>query len=199
MSAGRLPFDLLNGIHEFLRLEYVPPGKGSEAVCEGYGGKELRRNQGRPELANLGYRKIQKKMVFPQRVIYPRLEDLVLRQVLNLIYFMRTILYFLRRRTRQGVREGTMPAKSITENVGGVLYEYVPMGKYVVKAKGVCGGRPTFKYTRIGIAGILARLEAGEDIDTIVEDYHGRISREAILEATNIRKSPRKVPKRTAA
>jgi len=92
-----------------------------------------------------------------------------------------------------------MPRKPIVEDVGGVPYEYVPLGEFVVKAKGVCGGRPPFKYTRIRVDGILARLKAGEDIDAIVEDYHGRISREAILEAAHISRPARKEPKRTTA
>ena len=51
---------------------------------------------------------------------------------------------------------------------------------------GVCGGRPTFKYTRIEIAGTLERLAAGEGIDEIVAGYRGRVSREAILEALRL-------------
>lgn len=87
-----------------------------------------------------------------------------------------------------------MPRKLTIEEVGGVRYEYFPLGKFVVKAKGVCGGRATFKYTRIGIAGVVAKLHAGEEIDAIVADYHGRISREAILEAVEILESTGKMP-----
>jgi uncharacterized protein (DUF433 family) len=50
----------------------------------------------------------------------------------------------------------------------------------------VCGGRPTFKYTRIEITGTLERLAAGERLDEIVAGYKGRVSREAILEAGQI-------------
>jgi uncharacterized protein (DUF433 family) len=56
---------------------------------------------------------------------------------------------------------------------------------HVVKAEGVCGGRATFKYTRIEVAGILARVKA-EGIDAIVKDFDGRISRDAILGAGRI-------------
>jgi uncharacterized protein (DUF433 family) len=48
------------------------------------------------------------------------------------------------------------------------------------------GGRPTFKYTRLEVAGILECLAAGQDIDDIVEDYQRRVSREAITEAINL-------------
>ena len=95
--------------------------------------------------------------------------------------------------------EVAMPRKSVIEDIGSVRYEYCPLGEFVVKAKGVCGGRPTFKYTRIEIAGILAKLKAGEEIDAVVKDYHGRISREAILEAVRISAPTGKLLKRTAA
>jgi uncharacterized protein (DUF433 family) len=79
-----------------------------------------------------------------------------------------------------------MPRRRITEYVGGEPYEYSPLGEYVVRAKGVCGGKPTFKYTRIEIAGTLSRIDAGESIDSIVKGYRGRVPREAILEAMEI-------------
>ncbi|MEZ4737414.1 MAG: DUF433 domain-containing protein [Caldilineaceae bacterium] len=50
----------------------------------------------------------------------------------------------------------------------------------------VCGGRPTFKYTRIEIAGTLERIAAGEAIDEIVAGYRGRVNREALLEALQL-------------
>jgi uncharacterized protein (DUF433 family) len=55
----------------------------------------------------------------------------------------------------------------------------------VVRAVGVCGERPTFKYTRIEITGTLERLAAGESMDEIVQGYRGRVSHEAIVEAIN--------------
>jgi uncharacterized protein (DUF433 family) len=77
-------------------------------------------------------------------------------------------------------------AKLITETVGGEPYRYLPLGKYVVRAVGVCGGRPTFKYTRIEVTGTLERLAAGESIDDIVKGYRKRVPRAAILEAGRI-------------
>ncbi len=74
----------------------------------------------------------------------------------------------------------------ITEVVGGESYQYYPLGDYVVRAVGVCGGRPTFKYTRIEITGTLDRLAAGEHLEQIVEGYRGKVSREAIIEAVRL-------------
>jgi len=74
----------------------------------------------------------------------------------------------------------------ITEILNGEVYQYDPLGKHVVRAMGVCGNRPTFKYTRIEIAGVLDRLAAGETIEEIVSSYRGRISHEAVIEAVQI-------------
>jgi uncharacterized protein (DUF433 family) len=74
----------------------------------------------------------------------------------------------------------------VTEVVSGEPYQYSPLGEYVVRAVGVCGGRPTFKYTRIEIAGALDRLAAGESLDEIIAGYHGRVSREAVMEAIRV-------------
>jgi uncharacterized protein (DUF433 family) len=76
--------------------------------------------------------------------------------------------------------------KVITEIIDGETYQYYPLGKHVVRAVGVCGGRPTFKYTRIEITGTLDRLAAGESLDEIIAGYQGRVSREAIIEAIQI-------------
>ena len=64
--------------------------------------------------------------------------------------------------------------------------QYYPLAQYIVRAVGVCGGRPTFKYTRIEITGTLERLASGKSLDEIVADYKGRVSREAILEAGQV-------------
>jgi uncharacterized protein (DUF433 family) len=77
-------------------------------------------------------------------------------------------------------------SKRITEIVGGEPYQYYPLGEYVVRAVGVCGERPTFKYTRIEVTGTLERLAAGESIDEIVKGYRGKVSSEAIIEAARL-------------
>ena len=74
----------------------------------------------------------------------------------------------------------------VSEVVGGEPYHYYPLGHYVVRAVGVCGERPTFKYTRIEITGVLERLAAGESVEAIVAGYRGRVSAEAIREAVQV-------------
>lgn len=74
----------------------------------------------------------------------------------------------------------------LTEIIDGEPYQYYPLGDYVVRALGVCGGRPTFKYTRIEITGTLERLATGETVDEIIEGYRGRVSHAAIAEAVQL-------------
>lgn len=74
----------------------------------------------------------------------------------------------------------------LTEIVGGEPYRYYSLTDHVVRAPEVCGGRPTFKYTRIEIAGTLERLAFGDSIAQLVQGYQGRVSAEAITEALNL-------------
>jgi len=76
--------------------------------------------------------------------------------------------------------------KLITEMIEAELYQYYPLSEHVVRAIGVCDGRPTFKYTRIEITGTLERLAAGETIDEIVNGYRGRVTHDAIFEAVRL-------------
>src|SRR5438045_3078048 len=74
----------------------------------------------------------------------------------------------------------------VVEMVGGEPYEFLPLGEHIVRAVGVCGGRPTVKYTRIEMSYLLDRVAQGDSIEEIVGDYRGRVSREAVAEAIEI-------------
>ena len=63
-----------------------------------------------------------------------------------------------------------MKRQLMREMVGGESYEYVPLGKFVVSAPAICRGRPTFKDTRIEVAGVLARLAAGHTVAALITD-----------------------------
>jgi uncharacterized protein (DUF433 family) len=76
-----------------------------------------------------------------------------------------------------------MTKRIVRENVGNDPYEYSPLGRYVVSAPGVCRGRPTFKHTRIEVAGVLERLGSGHSVEELVANYRGRVTRQAIAEA----------------
>jgi uncharacterized protein (DUF433 family) len=65
--------------------------------------------------------------------------------------------------------------KLVCEVVGGESYEYYPLGDYIVAAPGICGGRPTFKYTRIEVQVVLDLLAAGEPLERLVKNFQGRV------------------------
>ena len=72
----------------------------------------------------------------------------------------------------------------VVEMVGGEPYEYYPLGEHIVRAVGVCGGRPTFKYTRIDVDFILSQITNDESISQIVDDFeHPHITEAAVKEA----------------
>ena len=81
--------------------------------------------------------------------------------------------------------------RPVTVNFGGEPYQYTAMGNYVVKTKGVCGGRPTFIFTRILVSRVLDRINAGDGLETIIKSYRGRVSKDAIREAINLFSKPR--------
>ena len=76
--------------------------------------------------------------------------------------------------------------QTVVELIGDEPYEYTPLGEYIVKALGICSGRPTFKYTRIEVMGVLARLTYGETFSEVIADYEGRVSRDALQEAIEV-------------
>ena len=76
--------------------------------------------------------------------------------------------------------------KLVHEIVGDEPYDYYPMGKYIVAAPGVCGGRPTFKYTRIEVEVVLDLFAVGESLERLVENFQGRVPREAIEETLKL-------------
>ena len=75
----------------------------------------------------------------------------------------------------------------VREIFGGESYEYYPLGNYIVASPGICGGRPTFKYTRLEVSVILSLLAAGETIDEVVKEYaNSSLSPEAVQEAIHL-------------
>ena len=69
----------------------------------------------------------------------------------------------------------------VREVVGGAPYDYYPLGEFVVIAPGVCGGRPTFKYTRLEISTVLALLSEGRSIDQVAAEYAPSNLRQAAI------------------
>jgi uncharacterized protein (DUF433 family) len=72
-------------------------------------------------------------------------------------------------------------AQLVTEIVGGEPYEYFPMGDHIVRAPGVCRGRPTFRYTRLDVSHVVREVARGRSLDDVATAYS--LSREAVSEA----------------
>jgi uncharacterized protein (DUF433 family) len=77
----------------------------------------------------------------------------------------------------------------VRETCGDTLYEYYPIGHYSVAAPGICGGRPTFKYTRLEVATILDLLAVGWTVERLVWEYaQSHLTAEAVAEAARLAK-----------
>ena len=56
-------------------------------------------------------------------------------------------------------------------------------GRYIVSDSDICHGKPTFRGTRIIVADVLEQVADGLDWETIIEEWRGKITKEAIAEA----------------
>ena len=62
-------------------------------------------------------------------------------------------------------------AELVREIYGGEVYEYLPLGEYIVAAPGVCGGRPTIKYHRLDARHVIGNLKRGETPEEVAANY----------------------------
>jgi len=60
------------------------------------------------------------------------------------------------------------------------------LGKYIVADPRICHGKPTFRGTRILVKTVLAQVARGEDWQSIIGDWDGKVNEEAISEAVRI-------------
>ena len=60
------------------------------------------------------------------------------------------------------------------------------LGRYIVADPGICHGKPTFRGTRIMVWQVLEMVAAGMAWETIVEEWGGSITKEAIGEAVHL-------------
>ena len=58
-----------------------------------------------------------------------------------------------------------------SEIYGGEIYEYLPLGKYIVASPRVCGGRPTIKYHRLDARHIIGYLKQGTSIEYLAKNF----------------------------
>jgi uncharacterized protein (DUF433 family) len=60
------------------------------------------------------------------------------------------------------------------------------IGRYIVTDPNICHGKPTFRGTRIFVADVLEQVASGMVWESIIEDWHGSITKEAIAEAVQL-------------
>ena len=60
------------------------------------------------------------------------------------------------------------------------------LGRYIVADPDVCHGQPTFYGTRILVSDVLEQVANGIAWEAIIEEWHGKISKEAIAEAVRL-------------
>ena len=60
------------------------------------------------------------------------------------------------------------------------------LGRYMVADPDICHGKPTFRGTRILVADVLDQVAAGLAWETIIEEWRGSITQEAITEAVRL-------------
>ena len=59
-------------------------------------------------------------------------------------------------------------------------------GRYIVSDSKICHGKPTFRGTRIMVADVLEQVADGIAWETIIEEWRGSITKEAIAEAVSL-------------
>jgi uncharacterized protein (DUF433 family) len=60
------------------------------------------------------------------------------------------------------------------------------LGRYIVADPRICHGKPTFRGTRIMVWQALEQIASGMAWETIIEEWEGRISAEALAEAVRL-------------
>jgi uncharacterized protein (DUF433 family) len=60
------------------------------------------------------------------------------------------------------------------------------VGRYIVTDPNICHGKPTFRGTRIFVEDVLEQVARGMAWESIIEDWHGSITKEAIAEAVQL-------------
>lgn len=60
------------------------------------------------------------------------------------------------------------------------------IGRYIVADPAICHGQPTFRGTRVLVADVMEQVAAGMAWETIVEEWGGNISPDAIAEAVRL-------------
>ena len=72
----------------------------------------------------------------------------------------------------------------VRETLHGEPCEYYTLGKYMVAAPSVCGGRPTIRYHRLDARHIIGFIQRGDSPEQIARNYHIPVA--AVREAVTL-------------
>lgn len=60
------------------------------------------------------------------------------------------------------------------------------IGRHIVTDPKICHGKPTFRGTRVMVSDVLEQVSNGVAWETIIEEWNGSITRDAISEAVQL-------------
>jgi len=60
------------------------------------------------------------------------------------------------------------------------------IGRHIVTDPNICHGQPTFRGTRVFVSDVLEQVASGMAWETIIEEWHNSITKEAIAEAVQL-------------
>jgi uncharacterized protein (DUF433 family) len=60
------------------------------------------------------------------------------------------------------------------------------IGRYIITDPEICHGKPTFRGTRIMVWQVLEQVARGMAWETIEEEWRGKVTRQAIVEAVQL-------------
>ena len=60
------------------------------------------------------------------------------------------------------------------------------LGRYIMANPDICHGEPTFRGTCILVGDVLEQIANGMDWEAIIEEWRGKLTREAIVEAVRL-------------
>lgn len=60
------------------------------------------------------------------------------------------------------------------------------LGRYIIADPEICHGKPTFRGTRIMVAQVLKQVAKGAPWETIIAEWRGSVTKEAIAEAVEL-------------
>lgn len=60
------------------------------------------------------------------------------------------------------------------------------IGRYIVTDPSICHGKPTFRGTRVLVSDVLEQVGNGMAWETIIEEWNGSITKDAISEAVQL-------------